>query len=111
MNAANADIPYGDRPCDPHAPCASLAAFVCEHCGGIAPFRRVEGGFQQRPCSDHPVKLSDGSIARGPYLQATNTPGQWLVWSRLPSGKLDIFGLELLSSCIPLDDDHENEEN
>ena len=109
MSAANPDTPHGDPTCDPHDPCAALAAFACEHCGGIAPFRRVEGGFQQRSCPDHPVMLPDGSIARGPYLQATNTPGHWLVWIRLPTGKLDIFGLELSQACIPIDDADQRE--
>ncbi|MCO4054227.1 MAG: hypothetical protein HEQ16_09275 [Bosea sp.] len=107
MSANNKDTPYGNRPCHPHDPCASLAAFACEHCGGIALFRRVEGGFQQRHCPDHPVMLPDGAIAPGSYLQGTGTPGDWLVWTRLPTGKLDIFGLELPQACIPIDDaDH-----
>jgi hypothetical protein len=107
MSANNKDTPHGDLPCDPHDPCASLATFVCEHCGGIALFCRVEGGFQQRPCPDHPALLPDGSMARGSYVQATNTPGHWLVWSRLSTCKLDIFGLELPQACIPIDDaDH-----
>ena len=109
MSASNADMPHGDRPCDPHDPCASLAAFACEQCGTIAPFRRVEGGLQQRHCPDHPAMLPDGAIARGPYLQATSTPGDWLVWSRLPTGKLDIFGLELPHACIPIDDADQGE--
>jgi hypothetical protein len=53
--------------------------------------------------------LPDGSIDRGQYLQATNTPGHWLVWTRLPTGKLDIFGLELPLSCIPIDDAYHRE--
>lgn len=108
MSTNNTDKPHVDPPCDPHDPCASLAAFACEHCGGITLLRRVEGGFQQQPCPDHPVMLPDGAIAPGSYLQATNTPGHWLVWSRLSTGKLDIFGLELPQACIPIDDaDHE----
>lgn len=107
MSAANADTPHGDPACDPHDPNACLAAFACKDCGTIAPFRRIEGGIQQRHCPDHPAMLPDGSIDRGQYLQATNTPGHWLVWTRLPTGKLDIFGLELPLSCIPIDDaDH-----
>ena len=109
MSASNADTPHGNPPCDPHDPCASLAAFACEHCGCIAPFRRVDGGFQQRHCPDHPVMLPDGAIARGPYLQQTSTPGHWLVWLRLPTGKLDIFGLELPEACIPIDDADQGE--
>lgn len=104
MSANNKDTPYGDRSCDPHNACASLAAFACKDCGTIAPFRRVEGGFQQRHCLDHSAMLPDGAIARRPYLQATSTPGDWLVWSRLPTGKLEIFGLELPFACIPIDD-------
>jgi hypothetical protein len=108
MSTNNNDTPDGDPPCDPHGPCVCLAAFACKDCGTIAPFRRVEGGFQQVHCPDHPVMLPDGAIARGPYLQATSTPRHWLVWTRLPTGKLDIFGLELPQACIPIDDaDHE----
>jgi hypothetical protein len=52
--------------------------------------------------------LPDGAMARGSYQQGTGTPGHWLVWSRLSTGKLDIFGLELPLPCIPIDDaDHE----
>lgn len=93
MSAANTETPHGDPRYDPHDPCASLATFACEHCGGITLFRRVEGGFQQQPCPDHPVMLPDGSIARGPYLQATNTPGHWLVWSRCPPASSTSLGL------------------
>jgi hypothetical protein len=108
MSTNNKDTSHGDPPCDPHDPCASLAAFACKDCGTIAPFRRVEGGFQQRHCPDHPVVRPDGAMARGPYLQTTSTPGHWLVWSRLRTGNLDIFGLELPLACIPIDDaDHE----
>lgn len=110
MSASNTDTPHGDPPCDPRDPCAALAAFACKHCGAIAPFRRVECGFQQRHCPDHPAMLPDGAIARGSYLQAISTPGDWLVWSRLPTGKLEIFGLELPLACIPIDD-ADNEEN
>jgi hypothetical protein len=105
MSANNKDMQHWNPPYDPRDPCASLAAFACEHCGGIAPFRRVDGGFQQRSCPDHLGIMPDGSIARAPYLQETSTPGHWLVWSRLSTGKLDIFGLELPQACIPIDDD------
>jgi hypothetical protein len=51
--------------------------------------------------------LPDGAIAPGSYLQETGTPRHWLVWSRLSTGKLDIFGLELPLACIPINDaDH-----
>ena len=109
MSTTNKDVSNDDQPRDQHGSCAALAAFACPHCGRIAPFRRVEGGFQQRPCPDHPVILPDGAIAKGPYLQVTSTPGHWLVWLRLPTGKLDIFGIELPLACIPINDD-DNEE-
>jgi hypothetical protein len=76
--------------------------FACPACGAVPPFRPVEGGFQQEVCPRHPPILPNGDDARGPYLQATDRPGSWLLWRMNTAGKLEIDALELPVSCIAI---------
>ncbi len=76
--------------------------FACPACGVVPPFRRVEGGFQQEVCPEHPPILPNGDEARGSYLQATDRPGAWLLWRMNAAGKLEIEALELAIDTIPI---------